>query len=86
MMNRKITLAVLASTLLCAPMALSAGKPAYARDPVVPVTGAPESFADLASRLSPTVVNISSTQKIEEAQDYPEIPQFPPGSPFQHFR
>ena len=85
MMNRKKTLAVLASTLLCAPMALSAGKPAYARDPVVPFAGAPESFADLASRLSPTVVNISSTQKIEEAQDYPEIPQFPPGSPFQDF-
>lgn len=65
--------------LLCA-AALIAPLPAFARGP-----GAPESFADLAERLSPTVVNISSTQKVEEAKDYPEMPQFPPGSPFQDF-
>ncbi len=48
------------------------------------VTG-PASFADLAERLTPTVVNISSTQKVPEVKDIPNIPQFPPGSPFQDF-
>lgn len=61
---------------------LAAPLPATAR---APDGTAPESFAELAARLSPTVVNISSTQKIEEAKDYPEMPQFPPGSPFQDF-
>lgn len=46
---------------------------------------APASFADLAERLSPAVVNISSTQKTAAAEDMPEMPQFPPGSPFQDF-
>ena len=45
---------------------------------------APESFADLAERLLPAVVNISSTQvSRERSQRGPEIPQFPPGSPFE---
>jgi len=48
----------------------------------------PDSFADLAEKLLPSVVNISSTQKVakrEDMQDMPEIPQFPPGSPFEDF-
>ena len=45
----------------------------------------PGSFADLAEQLLPAVVNISSTQKIEEPQDFPDMPQFPPGSPFEDF-
>lgn len=63
-------------TLISTPMAASARAPDSA---------APGSFAELAARLSPTVVNISSTQKLAEAKDYPEMPQFPPGSPFQDF-
>ena len=48
--------------------------------------GAPESFADLAAQLSPAVVNISSSQKIEARADRgPEVPGFPPGSPFEQF-
>ena len=43
----------------------------------------PESFADLAERLLPSVVNISSTQAAAGAQF--EIPQAPPGSPFEDF-
>ena len=44
----------------------------------------PESFADLAERLLPAVVNISSTQVTRErSQRGPEVPQFPPGSPFE---
>ncbi|OFW88132.1 MAG: serine protease [Alphaproteobacteria bacterium RIFCSPHIGHO2_12_FULL_45_9] len=53
---------------------------------VVPPSGAPLSFADLAETLSPAVVNISSTQKAAVApENLQEIPQFPPGSPFEDF-
>ena len=45
---------------------------------------APESFADLAEELLPSVVNISTTQVIE-GQSGIEIPQVPPGSPFEEF-
>jgi len=45
----------------------------------------PESFADLADQLLPAVVNISSTQKMEEPRDFPEMPNFPEGSPFEDF-
>jgi serine protease Do len=45
---------------------------------------APESFADLADRLLPAVVNISTTQVIE-GQPGVEIPQLPEGSPFEEF-
>jgi serine protease Do len=46
----------------------------------------PDGFADLAEKLLPAVVNISSTQvSHERAQRGPEIPQFPPGSPFEEF-
>tara|TARA_B100001123_G_scaffold348670_1_gene398239 strand:+ start:133 stop:1536 length:1404 start_codon:yes stop_codon:yes gene_type:complete len=43
---------------------------------------APESFADLAERLMPSVVNISTTQTIvTNVNPFPF--QFPPGSPFE---
>ncbi len=45
---------------------------------------APESFADLAEELLPLVVNISSTTIIEN-KEHPNIPQLPPGSPFEDF-
>ena len=42
----------------------------------------PDSFADLAERLMPSVVNISTTQTIKtSANPFPF--QFPPGSPFE---
>ena len=50
---------------------------------------APHSFADLAEKLLPSVVNISTTQtmKSDRGREHagPEIPQFPPGSPFEEF-
>jgi len=64
--------------------------------PVAQARGVPESFADTAEALLPAVVNISTTQTISR-QDRdgergnrnrrggPEIPQFPPGSPFEEF-
>jgi serine protease Do len=42
----------------------------------------PDSFADLAERLMPSVVNISTTQTIKTNNN--QLPfQFPPGSPFE---
>jgi len=51
----------------------------------------PGSFADLAEQLLPTVVNISSTKKMDNTgssprtQPFPELPTFPEGSPFEDF-
>src|ERR1700722_7173140 len=49
---------------------------------------APPSFADLAEKLLPTVVNISTSQTITSHDDMPDLPpdlQLPPGSPFEEF-
>ena len=43
----------------------------------------PNSFADLAERLTPSVVNISTTMVIEGQGN--NFPKFPPGSPFEDF-
>ncbi len=52
---------------------------------------APDGFADLAEKLTPAVVNISTTQHVkggagpdQGGEDGP-MPQFPPGSPFEDF-
>lgn len=45
---------------------------------------APESFSVLAKKLLPTVVNISTTQTVEGKSGL-DIPQLPPGSPFEDF-
>ena len=42
----------------------------------------PSSFADLAEKLMPSVVNISSTQTIKTSSN-PFPFEFPPGSPFE---
>ena len=44
---------------------------------------APESFADLAEELMPSVVNISTTQTIRTTTNNQFPFQFPPGSPFE---
>jgi serine protease Do len=69
--------AVLLSGLMAVVIALQV-LPAEARD-------APPSFADLAEKLLPAVVNISTTQTIRNPEHLPEMPQFPPGSPFEEF-
>jgi serine protease Do len=62
--------------------------------PVLPIgsslahaRSAPESFADLAAKLLPAVVNISTSQSVAARGDRgsPDMPQFPPGSPFERF-
>jgi len=45
---------------------------------------APESFADLAEKLLPSVVNISTTQTVK-GREGQGMPQLPPGSPFEDF-
>ena len=43
----------------------------------------PNSFADLAEKLMPSVVNISTTQTVvTRSNPFPNF-QFPPGSPFE---
>src|SRR5512147_789540 len=44
----------------------------------------PDSLADLAASLLPSVVNVSTTQVIEGNPGI-ELPQLPPGSPFEEF-
>ena len=57
--------------------ALIFANPAFGRD-------APESFADLAEELLPAVVNISTSQVVRGGPTQ-QIPQAPPGSPFEDF-
>ena len=45
--------------------------------------GLPETFSKLADELSPSVVNISTTQIIEDKYNNRPQFQFPPGSPFE---
>ena len=48
----------------------------------------PQGFADLAEKLLPAVVNISTSQTITSKDDMMDLPpdmQFPPGSPFEQF-
>ncbi len=82
-MRHHTRLAMRASTLLlAAALIFPATIPAVAQ-----ARPAPESFADLAERLLPGVVNISSSQTVQSRADRqgPEIPTFPPGSPFEQF-
>ncbi|MFQ5974403.1 MAG: trypsin-like peptidase domain-containing protein, partial [Alphaproteobacteria bacterium] len=44
---------------------------------------APETFADMAERLLPSVVNISTSQVVRRQRE--DVPQAPPGSPFEEF-
>ncbi|MEX0808523.1 MAG: DegQ family serine endoprotease [Dongiaceae bacterium] len=48
---------------------------------------APDSFSDLAKKVTPAVVNIQTTQTQSMAEDQPGTPDmpFPPGSPFEEF-
>ncbi|MBL8660828.1 MAG: DegQ family serine endoprotease [Rhodospirillales bacterium] len=66
-----------ACTLILSLLVLIATTPAQAKEH-------PESFADLADALLPAVVNISTTQSLEGRPGI-EMPNFPPGSPFEEF-
>lgn len=66
--------ALVAMALLSVPLV---AEPAFAR-------GAPDSFADLAERLSPAVVNISTSQTVR-GRAGEGMPGLPEGSPFEDF-
>jgi serine protease Do len=73
--------AAIAAALLLAAASLATPRAAAARP-------GPDGFADLAARLLPAVVNISSTQTLKpEAGEHggSEMPELPPGSPFEQF-
>ena len=79
----------LRALLLCGVFASSAVLPAVLAVPVL-ARPAPDGFADLAARLLPAVVNISSTQSVKAGAGQqpgagPDLPNFPPGSPFEQF-
>jgi serine protease Do len=80
MMFRTVRVAVLALSAIVAVPVLPAMVPA------AQARSAPDSFADLAQRLLPGVVNISSSTLLPaRSAQGPDIPQFPPGSPFEQF-
>src|SRR6185437_4676661 len=62
------------AAMLCAVLALILPSLAWAR-------GAPDSFADLAAKLLPTVVNISTSQTLKAPPQ--QMPDLPPGSPLE---
>jgi serine protease Do len=64
---------------ICAVLALSLAAPALMPAGARP---APDSFADLAAKLLPTVVNISTSQTLK-APPQGAMPQLPPGSPLE---
>jgi serine protease Do len=74
-------LTAMAAAGLLALASIATPRPATARP-------APDGFADLAARLLPSVVNISTTQTLKpEAGEHggSEMPELPPGSPFEQF-
>ncbi len=64
-------------------VALVAAIPQPARTQAQPPV---DGFGDLVERVSPAVVNISSTRQVDgvQAPEFP-LPEFPPGSPFEEF-
>jgi len=83
--------AFLALALIAAPVGVPGGSAVgVSRAAAHP---APDGFADLAEKLLPSVVNISTTQTVKASAEHgdkdnpdnPDLPQFPPGSPFEQF-
>jgi serine protease Do len=77
-MRLRLIRAVLATAITAAIAGLFPSGPVLAHP-------APDSFADLAQSLLPAVVNVSSSMAAKASADAPEMPAFPPGSPFEQF-
>ena len=69
---------------VCLFVAVFAGGAAVLDAPQAWSRSAPESFADLAEKLTPAVVSITTEEFVTDFGG-PEIPQFPEGSPFEEF-
>lgn len=52
--------------------------------PFADARSTPDSFADLAARVTPAVVNIQTEQRVAAQPDM-QMPSVPPGSPFEEF-
>jgi serine protease Do len=77
--NRHLVLPVIFASILKLVLVIGLSTQAMAQNDVS------KGFADLAERLLPTVVNISTTQKVEQRALPPQLPQMPEGSPFEEF-
>ncbi|MGQ3070948.1 MAG: DegQ family serine endoprotease [Ferrovibrionaceae bacterium] len=53
--------------------------------PFADARSTPDSFADLAAKVTPAVVNIQTEQRVSQAQPEMQLPNVPPGSPFEEF-
>ena len=74
---------VVAAPILAAAPAQNAVTPAV---PIMPPGGAPRSFADLTARLTPAVVNVSTTQKVEVGKMRGGAPSSPLEELFRRFQ
>lgn len=76
--TRAAATAAVAAVLAIGPVAMPT--PVFA-------ASAPESFADMAQKLLPSVVNVYTTQTVKQPEQRGGIPdmQLPPGSPFEQF-
>ncbi|PWC33131.1 DegQ family serine endoprotease [Azospirillum sp. TSO35-2] len=91
-LRRTVAALLLGSTVLTGP-ALAGWAASQAQSSATPpavtmMQDAPSTFADLAAKVSPAVVNIAAMQDAkpeQRAQRAPGIPAFPPGSPFEEF-
>ena len=85
---RRAAALLLGLALTAAPVTLPRGLDVVALNRAA-ARPAPDGFADLAEKLLPSVVNVSTTQTVKAehrgGEDNPELPQFPPGSPFEEF-
>ena len=91
-LRRTVAALLLGSTVLTAPAlpgwAVSQAQQNATPPAVAMVQDTPASFADLAAKVSPAVVNIAATQEAKaeaRTQRGPAIPGVPPGTPFEEF-
>ncbi|MHA7061936.1 DegQ family serine endoprotease [Azospirillum argentinense] len=87
--RRTIAAVLLGTTVLTGPFLIANQSTAAAAESALTQNAlsqnAPGSFADLAARVSPAVVNVSTTQQAKAERGNPRMPGFPPGSPFEEF-
>ncbi len=82
-LRRTVAALLLGTTVLTGPFLIANTAPATAAATIT--QEAPVSFADLVDRVTPAVVNISTTQEAKAERGNPRLPAFPQGSPFEEF-